>query len=63
MISYTQKLPKRVKVILQEIESGITKKGGKKGTMLYRSRTYQFLGIEYDEFIKRFETWIEKQSK
>jgi len=56
-----KKLPNRIRVYIQEIESGVTKKG-KPGTETKQSRTYQFEEISYADFIKRFETWIKSQT-
>ncbi len=56
------KLPKRVRVFIQEVESGKTKKG-KPGTQTIHSKTYQFTEIDYNEFVKRFEQWINTQAK
>ena len=56
------KLPKRIRVLVQEIISGKSKTG-KPGTVNTKSKTYLFLEVTYDEFVKRFEDWIKTQSK
>lgn len=55
------KLPKRIRVLIQEIESGESRKG-KPGTIVLKSKTYQILEITFEEFNKRFVEWMKNQS-